>query len=271
MTDLSTPIFVISFNRAKYLERVIASYRRLSRPVDIVIHDNGSSEPETLAALDAFERAGVTVVRRPAIAEADELNGLDDTVQSYFRSHPWVPYVVTDCDVDLTTASSKTLDVFHELLARFPAAQCVGPMLRIADVRQSHPLFNRLMNRHVSQFWGREPEWTATSFGRVAYINARIDTTFALHRPGEPFRRRKPGLRVYHPYEAEHLDWYLAETSRDAYFYSSSPLISHWNNRAAQERHGAEALAVDRYFVVAGGENGELMTRTVRPHLDNPL
>ena len=66
-----------------------------------------------------------------------------------------------------------------------------------------------MMNRHIEQFWHRQPLWAETSFGRVAYLDAPIDTTMAMHRAGEPFFRLKQSLRVYEPYEAQHLDWYL--------------------------------------------------------------
>jgi len=49
------PVIVISFNRGDLLRRVVASYRRQSVPVEIVVHDNGSDDPATLKmALMAF-------------------------------------------------------------------------------------------------------------------------------------------------------------------------------------------------------------------------
>ena len=260
---------MISFNRAEYLRRVVASYRVLSRPVDIVIHDNGSFEPTTLAALEAFEREGVQVYRRPAIQTADDLELVDETVQSYFQGRHPVPYVVTDCDIDLSVARPETLDVYHELLTRFPAVGCVGPMLRIADVSRSYPLFNWLMNRHVPQFWAREPQWTDTTFGQVAYLEANIDTTFALHRAGSPFRRFKWGLRVYDPYEARHLDWYDLGVDRGPYFEGSTG-ISHWSGRLEHDRHAADTLEIEHYTIVKTGGDGRLAAAVLNPLRDNP-
>jgi len=70
----------------------------------------------------------------------------------------------------------------------------------------------------------------ATSRGRLAILQAPIDTTFAIHRGGQPFRRLKKGVRVYHPYEARHLDWYIAPEVSNAYRLASSSNISHWDN-----------------------------------------
>jgi hypothetical protein len=67
----------------------------------------------------------------------------------------------------------------------------------------------------------------------IAYQVAPIDTTFALHRAGEHFRRLKTGLRVYEPYEALHLDWYVCtapNSDAEVYAKTSHPQISHWNN-----------------------------------------
>jgi hypothetical protein len=113
------------------------------------------------------------------------------------------------------------------------------------------------MNRHIEQFWHREPSWTETSFGRVAYMDAPIDTTLALHRAGEPFFRLKRGLRVYEPYEAQHLDWYLTAIG-DTYARTSDPGISHWNNAVEHDRHKDAALEHESFFHVERNGAGVL-------------
>lgn len=81
-------------------------------------------------------------------------------------------------------------------------------MLTIRDIPIDYPLYNEVLNRHVEQFWHRTPKWATILGQTIGYIEAPIDTTFALHRAGEPFRRLKFGVRVYYPYEAKHLDWH---------------------------------------------------------------
>ncbi len=68
------PIFVISYNRAGALKQAVASYRRQIRPVEIIIHDNGSDDPATLALLDELNEAGVMIYRQPPINSPDDLN-----------------------------------------------------------------------------------------------------------------------------------------------------------------------------------------------------
>jgi glycosyltransferase involved in cell wall biosynthesis len=252
-----TPVFLISFNRGAMLERTIAGIRGLSHPTEIVVHDNGSDDEATLAVLDQVEREGMRVVRREAITSAVELENVDDTVRAFFADRPApIPYVVSDCDIDVSVADARALDLYHELLDEFSQAHCVGPMLRISDVPPTYPLFNQMMNRHIEQFWHRTPSWIETSLGRVAYIEAPFDTTFALHRAGEPFRRLKQGLRIYEPYEALHLDWYQSPSESDVYFKTSSSHISHWNNAGQRERNHGVALRHSHFIVVRKSEDG---------------
>jgi glycosyltransferase involved in cell wall biosynthesis len=252
-----TPVFLISFNRGPMLRDVIAALRKLSRPTEIVVHDNGSTDPTTLAILDELERGGMSVFRSRPISSYEELDNVDETIRAYFAD--WGEpqrYAVSDCDVDLSVAHPRALDVYDELLNRFRDAECVGPMLRIRDIPPHYPLYNRVMNRHIEQFWHQRPEVVETSFGHVAFIRALIDTTFALHRAGEPFRRPKSGLRVYDPYEARHLDWYLTADD-NAYTDTSSAMISHWNNRAERDRYKDVPLEHTRFYAVRTDAQGD--------------
>jgi len=253
------PTFLISFNRGPLLEKTIAAIKRLDYPTEIVVHDNGSTDAATLAILDKLEKSGTHVARCEALKSPDDLDNVNDTVQDFFSD--WAEpsrYIVSDCDVDMTIAAPEALTVYDELLNSFRRVESVGPMLRICDIPPSYPLFNRVMNRHIEQFWNRQPEWTAVSFGRVAYIEAMIDTTLALHRAGERFRRLKRSLRVYEPYEAQHLDWYISDVVDDVYGKTSNPMISHWNNAIERDLHISAQLEYDHYYAVRKNEFGDL-------------
>lgn len=254
------PVFVISFNRGAMLRRCLAGLRHLRRPTLPVIHDNGSTDPETLRVLSDLEAAGVAVRRAAAISSADDLNDVDRTVADFFAdwSEP-CRYVVTDCDIDMSVADPDAITVYDELLDVFRRAGCVGPMLRIRDIHRTYPLYGRVMNRHIEQFWHRRPTWVETARGRIAVQECPIDTTFALHRAGEPFRRLKAAVRVYEPYEALHLDWYEETRGLDgSYPDTSHPAISHWNNRVEERRQRDERLRYDRFHAVRRGPGGGL-------------
>jgi hypothetical protein len=257
------PIFVISYNRGDTLQQTVDSYMALSDEVEIVIHDNGSDDPATLASLQEMRRAGMKVVNAPKIHGPKELNLVNETVRAHFGGTPSSRYVVTDCDVDMSIASADALAVYSEILDELPEAACVGPMLRIRDIPSEYPLFNRVMNRHIEQFWQQSPQWIQISTGKLAILRAPFDTTFALHREGQDFRRRKTGVRVYEPYEARHLDWYVTEldTEADSYEHTSSDEISHWNNSANRALHAQVALEHTHLLYVERDERGNLTTR----------
>ena len=157
-------------------------------------------------------------------------------------------------------ADPGALSVYDELLDRFPGVESVGPMLRISDVPRSYPLFNRVMNRHVRRFWRHRPSIAATSAGPVAFLRTVIDTTFALHRAGAPFRRMKKALRVYNPYDARHMEWYAAADEAGAYYSSSSPNVAHWNNAEQRKLWRDEPLRYSSYFDVRKTPSGRLVS-----------
>ena len=258
MTNNRLPIFIISFNRGAYLRQIISSYATQSIPIDIVVHDNGSDDLFTLQALSELEKEGIAVHRYTKINSVDELNRVEKSIRRYFgwfrkRSR----YVVTDCDIDLSTASPDALKVYSELLDRFPDIECVGPMLTIEDIPEDYQLYNRVMNRHIEQFWHQKPEVVNTCHGQCAFIKAQIDTTFALHREETKFRRMKNGLRVYKPFEARHLDWY-PQNLDSAYQQTSSADISHWNNADQLSEFATEPLHYSQYNVIDMNEDNSL-------------
>jgi len=270
------PIVVISFNRGGMLRKVIASYRRQSVPVEIFVHDNGSDDSRTIEILRDLEREGITVFRRAPIRSADELNNVSETLDTIFSHRSKRPYIVTDCDVDLSDAHQEAVATYITLLNTFSFLECVGPMLRIDDVRKSFPLFGRVMNLHIQQFWGQQPQIIELGKSQVAYIRAQIDTTFAVHRSGERFRRLKMGARVYAPFAARHLDWYPHENSTDDessmlnYRDRSSSEVSHWGNKEYLKEHNVETPRYRSFKVVRLDAQGrvEIMEQLVS---SNPL
>jgi pyruvyltransferase len=207
-----TPIFLISCNRAGSLRQCIHGIRHLSEPTDLVVLDSGSSDPDTLFLLDELEAEGVRVWRHPLSGSPQALTEVNEAVAAYFAD--WAEparYVVSDCGIDLSVAEPNALSVYDELLNRFRRVECVGPMLRIRDVQRGDKLFNRLMNDQIEQFWQEPPKLQEISCGDVAVRECSIDTTFALHRAGEAFRRLKSGLRVHEPFDARCLDWDLTD------------------------------------------------------------
>ncbi len=74
--------------------------------------------------------------------------------------------------------------------------------------------------------------------------------------------------RVYYPYEAQHLDWYIDNIGDDVYSRTSSPTISHWNNVVERDINLHARLIYERYNVVRRNSQGELEVyeETVSPN-----
>jgi hypothetical protein len=260
--DHPIPVILISFNRGPMLRKVIDGYRNQTVPVDIFVHDNGSDDPATCAILDQLEGEGVVVFRRPKINSPEELNLVDGSVQNVFRDRPASPYVVSDCDVSIAQSSPLTLQTYLDVLEAMPGIDCVGPMLRIDDVPTSYPLYNAMMNRHIGAFWSKEPQWTVVNGRQIAFQRAPIDTTLAVYRAGEPFRRLRQGVRLYHPYDARHLDWYPDEHAEAYRASADGSAISNWSNPARETAHRGVALKHTQYRAVVKGEDGSLVAVT---------
>ncbi len=257
------PVFIISFNRGRFVLETIRGLRMLNAELDIIIHDNGSDDPEPLEILDTLGGDGVLVVKRNKIFSTHELNNTNFTISDYFVDKKPAPYIVTDGDICMDTADPSALQVYLEMLNMFPESACVGPMLKIHDIPEDYPLRNRVLNRHIEQFWQKKPSWCRTLAGWTAYQFAAIDTTLALHRAGEPFRRLKQGIRVYEPFEARHLDWYLMSPEKERYHHTSSPGISHWNNTSEYHVYRNSPLENSEYIIVERGPEGSLVERNV--------
>ena len=249
------PVFIISYNRGWLVENLINSMNHLVTDFDFVVHDNGSDEPETLEILEKLRQKKVKIKRNKKINHADELNLVNNTVTDYFRTTKTTTkyYIVTDCDLDFSEANENAVKIYCGLLNYFKTARCVGPMLTIEDIPKTYPLYNHVMNRHISQFWGKQPTIIKTNLGQVAFQRAVIDTTFAVHHRNEPFRRLKHGLRVYRPYEARHLDWY----SEDQKDYSVDTNISHWANTRYTSQYWDTELKNRKIFVINDFNNGK--------------
>jgi hypothetical protein len=216
-----------------------------------------------------MEREGIKIFWREPIVTADELDLVNNTVSEIFAGRRPTPYVVTDCDVDLACASPHSIAIYFTLLRAIPQAACVGPMLRIEDIPQSYPLFARVMNLHIGQFWHRYPRTAQIGDVQVAYILAPIDTTFAVHQSGQPFRRLKNGIRVSRPFDARHLDWYPDEQTTGPYHGRSAVGVSHWDNRTYRAEHVGVKMKYHRYRIVVEDDPNHLAVRTRRVR-DNP-
>lgn len=136
------------------------------------------------------------------------------------------PFVVTDPDVvPSAECPDDALEVFHDVLSRYPDVDKVGFSLRLDDLPR-HYAHRDAVIRWEDQFWrDRHP----SGFWRAA-----IDTTLAVYRAGEHHQNDR-ALRSPSPYLARHMPWYQDSANPDDeqryYAEHADSLIINWDNK----------------------------------------
>ncbi|MDX9856091.1 MAG: polysaccharide pyruvyl transferase family protein [Candidatus Moranbacteria bacterium] len=261
------PIFIISFNRKEHLKSIIESYRKLNREVEIIVHDNGSDDVEVLEYLKKLENEGIMVIYGPKINSPEEINNISKTIDVYFRTRKASNYIVTDPDIELTNVKKDLLDLYEYLLKKYPKANCVGPMLTIRDIPDDYVLRNHVFDLHIKQFWGNKPEEIIWKGKKIAIQFCPIDTTFAMYRKNFSFKRLNDGIRVYYPYEARHLDWYISDEDKNKkehreYSQKASSNVAHWNNKDYADKFSKKKRVRSRIYYAEADKNNNIVIKS---------
>ena len=140
---------------------------------------------------------------------------------------------MTDPDIYLDNVNGNILEVYAHLLKTMSQINVVGPMLRIDDIPKHYPLRERLLtkSRH-RKFHSAKVHATNYKGGQIRYIFAKIDTTFGMYREGSQWHRLQNGIRVFAPYSAKHLDWYIDPknmTEDQEYYKRRASKNAHWS------------------------------------------
>jgi len=228
------PIFIISHNRLGVLQQSIESYyANIVTPIQLIIHDNASTYPPLLEYLSELEKNGATIYRHPENPPLDQMFlNVAATIADWLSKNDADFYIVTDPDVTLDCTNPDILEFYAWLLQQLPDVVVVGPMLRIDDIPEFYPKRDRVIKKHMAQFWSHLPRTVAWKRRCYHILPCPIDTTFGMYRADYPWQRWNLGIRTYAPYSAKHLDWYIdpANPSEDQVFYSQTARadIAHW-------------------------------------------
>jgi hypothetical protein len=231
-------LFIISFNRINVLKESLRTFLVLFPAESIFIIDKGSDYPPLLSFYKELSSKGVNVIySSKMLAGADGPGGLNDlykVIDLYKGDYDY--YAVSDPDISLSGCREDILDVYAEILESSPDIKIVGPMLRIDDIPEEYPSREWCYRRHVDQFWGKQPNKIALKNGFVVFGQiAKIDSTFGLLKSTTKFQRLLTGVRVYYPYQARHLDWYITpeNMTEDQIYYmnNSNELVSNWGTK----------------------------------------
>jgi glycosyltransferase involved in cell wall biosynthesis len=207
----NTPVFIISFNRLTYLQKLIAWLEKNSFS-NIIVVDNNSSYPPLLAYLDALPYNVVRLKENLGHLAIWKCGLFADTLSRVY-------FIVTDPDIlPMNDCPEDVLLQFYNRLIAYPHIAKCGFSLILDDIPAAYPLRESLMAVE-------RPYWNVPLPDASGYF-APIDTTFALYRPG--ITPDNPGwlegIRLAPPYAARHLPWY--ETGgvmdEDLLFYSTA-------------------------------------------------
>lgn len=215
------PIYIISFNRLSYLQKIIEVLERYGLK-NIHIIDNASTYPPLLEYLKKTPYKVYHMSKNyghKVFFEADEFKKVREN--SYF--------VLTDPDVVPTDdCPADFMDLFYHLLKSYPKINKVGFSLKTDDLPE-YNVMKSLIMRWEKQYYKK----AINNFAPI-YYNSAIDTTFAMYRPQKNVKGKQffKAIRVGKPYEARHLPWYKnlnIITEEDKFYNSLDCGSGNWN------------------------------------------
>lgn len=232
------PIFILSFNRLKALQKLLERLEKLNIPNPIIIVDNNSTLPSLVAFLASTKHKVVRLKKNYghlALWKAKEFRKIINQQ----------PFILTDPDVlPSIDCPSDFISLFYEQLRKYPFITKVGFSLRLDTIPINYAKRDEVLGWE-QKFWNEDLKFvTGNEVNRKLYASnseireaffyfAPIDTTFALYRPGiyPTSDNWWNSLRAAPPYTADHLGWfpeYIVEEEMKCYHRGFKNRSSHW-------------------------------------------
>jgi hypothetical protein len=210
------PIIIICHNLLEDLSRLVRWLEDTGHE-RLVLLDNASVYPPLLDYLGDSPHEVIQLSENLGHT-APWQSGLVDSLGSIR------PFVISDPDVlPEESCPADAVEHFQELLLSYPRFDKAGFGLRIDDIPAWYP------HRDAIRQW-EAPYWASEIAPGV--FTAHIDTTFAVNRPGTPYKVTE-ALRTSVPYMARHLPWYRDPRQPDAeteFFFSHRRVdVGYWN------------------------------------------
>ena len=185
------PIIINNFNRLEYLEQQVDWLLSAGQKNLHIIDNNSTYEP----LLKFYKRVPANVYR------------LNKNVghESFWRTHlhqRFGKYYHVYTDPDVLPDDNTPVDFmyyFKSLLDKYKEIQKVGFSLKITDLPDFYLKKQEVIN------W--ESKLNITKVENGVY-KSKIDTTFALYRPGAFMQCWENTLRTEAPYLLRHMPWY---------------------------------------------------------------
>lgn len=213
-TPPPVPIFIPFRDRLSVLlEAVRSLHRHIRTPWELVIINDQTTHPVALSFLERAVQAGVHV--HTNIRRWDNFDALykilADYIDSYMASSSTSPvYVLTDPDCALDSAPGDILLVYAHALTML-RLRIAGASIRWDDWPAELPgglgYEDFKLRRGLSPEGKRMAVRAFKYAGRnYHYLEAPVDTTFAMYRAGVPMQRlAQPSIRILPPLAVRHL------------------------------------------------------------------
>ena len=210
------PIIINNFNRLQYLQKQI-DWLVSCGLKNIHVIDNASTYAPLLEYYKIIP-ATVYILDRNVGHNALWRTHLYQRFRKYY-------YVYTDPDLLPAQDTPKDfINHFKDLLDKYPEIQKVGFGLITNDLPDHYPRKEEVIA------W--EKKFTTNEIEPGVY-RSKIDTTFALYRPGAFMQCWENTLRTGYPYTLHHMPWYENPSEAEVetkYYLEQATGVSSWYN-----------------------------------------
>jgi hypothetical protein len=211
------PIIINNRNRLTFLTQIIESFRNRGYH-NITILDNNSTYPPLLDFYKTNSCKVIFLEKNLGFDALEKIPLYNKIRKNYF--------VYTDPDIlPVEECPDDFLKFFLDTLKKYPTVQKVGFSLKIDDLPDTY--------ESKKQVIAWEKKFYDNRIGDKLYL-ARIDTTFALHRPYATIstKGRYKMIRTGYPYTARHLPWYNDSenlSEEETYYTNHVEIGTHWS------------------------------------------
>ncbi len=210
------PIIINNFNRLQYLQKQI-DWLLSCGLKNIHVIDNASTYAPLLEYYKIIP-ATVYMLDRNVGHNALWRTHLYQRFGKYY-------HVYTDPDLLPSEHTPKNfMNHFKDLLDKYPEIEKVGFGLITNDLPHHYPKKEEVIT------W--EKQFTTNEIEPAVY-RSKIDTTFALYRPGAFMQCWENTLRTGNPYTLHHMPWYEDPAKADEetrYYMEQATAASSWYN-----------------------------------------
>jgi hypothetical protein len=207
------PIFVPFKDRlGVLLESLRSFHRHIRTPFVVVILNDNTTYPPAVGLLKRLSQGGVQVHHVQWSRKAEEFDNLfaawSTFIHQYMAHSSSETFVLSDPDCALDSAPGDILSVYRAAMSKLNL-KIVGAAIRWDDFPRTADLTAYGIGGGEA-FDRRDPKYLELDGKYYYFIDAHVDSTFAMYNKSLPMKRMdRPVIRMLPPLAVRHLDWYL--------------------------------------------------------------